>query len=344
MADQEISLFHDSNPMLTIPELERNLPCADDLWLAPDASTWAHSWQELYGSGPGSDFQRPSSSEPPGQSLPQLFQSLLENKLDHGEVRLQILHLRLLLYPMHILIAQLSELTLCLPEKPIVRFGRSTCQTSSSLRFDEIKNLLRTWWKIFHTLQAQTARQSALRQSTEIIYHLLNLGLAVSFTHLEQYSREFQTRPEPRDVSHLIATGVLNVQEAIFHCGQILRIIRGMEIELRPLWWPAALYRVTVILWTLSISRTIGAPQSLSGSLHSSDIAIDTLAPDDQVWQPFLKYNRGRPCLTAAAGGLCPLVDSETVLHICMCLLRQYSARSYLAESLLVKLEALLEP
>ncbi len=301
MVDQEISLFNDSNPMLTIPELEKNLPNSDELWLAPDLSTWAQVWQKLY----GSHFRRPPDSEPSQQSLPELFQSLLENKLDHGETRLQVFHLRLLLYPTHILIAQLSELNLCMSEKPKARFGGSACLTSSSLRFNEIKALLRTWWEVFCKLRVKTTRQRAVKQLTQTIYHLLNLKLTVSFTHLEQYAREARTDSD--DVRHLSAAGILSPQEAIFHCGQILRITREMETELQPLWWPAALYRVTIILWTMSVSHTLTEVEAGGTDPRSSDFAIDTLPANDNVWQPFLKYNRGRPCLTALDGGMSPL-------------------------------------
>ena len=335
MVDQEISLLYDSNPMLTIPELERNLPNADELWLAPNASTWTHAWQKLY----GSYLRRPPTSEPSQRSLPELFQSLLENKLDHRDIGLQGFHLRLLLYPTHILIAQLSELNLCISEKPVARFGGSACHASSSLRFNEIKTLLRTWWKVFCKLRVETTRQRAVKQLTQTIYHLLNLKLTVSFTHLEQYAREVRTNLE--DVRHLSAAGVSHPQEAIFHCGQILRVTREMESELQPLWWPAALYRVTIILWTLSVSHTITQAEAGKTSPPPADFAIDTLPADDNLWQPFLKYNRGRPCLTASDGAMCPLNEPTAILRICVDLLEQYRGRSYLAESLLVKLEAL---
>ncbi|KAJ9602191.1 hypothetical protein H2200_013311 [Cladophialophora chaetospira] len=332
MVDQEISLFHDSNPMLTIPELERNLPDADELWLAPSASTWADAWQKLY----GSRLRRRPVSEPPQKSLPELFQFLLENKLDHRGMRLQVLHLRLLLYPTHILIAQLTELNLCISEKPTARFDGSACHTSSSLRFNEIKVLLRTWWEIFSKIQVQTTRQRAVKQLTQTIYHLLNLRLTVSFIHLEQHAREARTNPE--NLRNAIAARIFHPQEAIFHCGQILRITREMESELQPLWWPATLYRVTIILWTLSFSHMTAEAEA---SPSSKDFAIDTLATDDKVWQPFLKYNRGRPCLIDTDGIMRPMTETEAVLRICVDRLGEYRGRSYLAESLILKLESL---
>jgi hypothetical protein len=189
-----------------------------------------------------------------------------------------------------------------------------------------------------------------MKQLTETIYHLINLKLAVSFPHLEQYTREQQQQPVQSQ--HFLDTGIRAPKEAIFHCGQILRVVRGMEVELRQLWWPAAVYRVAVVLWVLSTAEATNggrteqaqasntAPRSIT-TTTAPIFAIDNLSPDDPVWQPFIKYNRGTPCVTAEDGTLCPLEDRSSILRVCMALFKDEHAKSHLADYFHLKLEAL---
>ncbi|KAK5204124.1 hypothetical protein LTR47_003711 [Exophiala xenobiotica] len=334
MVDQEISILNDNNPTLTIPDLEKSLPDGDDLWLAADASTWFHFWKTAYGPEAGTS----TPFVPAKTSLPELFQSLLDDKLENWKPRLQILHLRLLLYPIHIITAQMCELMLCVSEKEPLRFSQTACLPSSNVRFEEIKTLLQTWWSVFRGLEENTTRQTAQRQVTEILYHLLNLKLAVSWSHVEQFSRAYIRQPRP--TQGLPAIALRRPREAVFHCGQIMRILHNMDVEIRPLWWPAALYRVAIILWTLSMSHTIERPERTDPDTVS-DIAIDRCPPEAPIWQTFLRFYRGRPCLTADDGVLQPIDDATTVLRVCSDLLRQYKNMFCLAESLLGELEGL---
>ncbi|KEF54717.1 uncharacterized protein A1O9_09159 [Exophiala aquamarina CBS 119918] len=334
MVDAEISILYDKSPTLTIPDLEKALPDSDDLWLAPDAPTWFQRWKST--NGPEADV--PTAFVPAQTSLPELFQSLLDNKLDHWKPRLQILHLRLLLYPIYILTAQLCELMLCVSDKERSRFSPTAFHTSSALRFDEIKSLLQTWWSVFRGLDVESTRHFALQQVTEILYHLLNLKLAVSWSHVEQFSRAFSKQPQA--FPQLSVTAVRRPREAVFHCGQILRILHNMDTEIRPLWWPSALHRVAIILWTLSMIDSTERPER-SDSAMTPNIAIDRLPPDDPIWQPFLRRDMGGPCLTAEDGSLQPIDDASTVLQVCSDSLRRHKNVSYLAESLLGELDGL---
>lgn len=334
MVDAEISILYDKSPMLTITDLEKALPDSDDFWLAPDASTWFQGWKSAH--GPEADMS--TLFVPTQTSLPELFHSLLDNKLDNCKPRLQILHLRLLLYPIHILTAQLCELMLCVSDKEPLRFSPTACHTSSTLRFEEIKTLLRTWWSVFRGLDGDTTRHLALQQATEILYHLLNLKLAASWSHVEQFSKAFSKQPQA--FPHLSVTALRRPREAVFHCGQILRVLHNMDTEIRPLWWPVALYRVAIILWTLSMVHSIEQPES-SDSATTSDIAVDRLLPDDPIWQPFLRHDIGNPCLTDEDGSLQSIDNANTVLQICSDSLRRHKNVSYLAESLLGELDGL---
>ncbi|KAF2843994.1 hypothetical protein T440DRAFT_473744 [Plenodomus tracheiphilus IPT5] len=322
--DQEVSLLHDLNPALTLVELGTSLPEGDDLWLANDASSWSKCWNE-----------RPAPDFPP-LSLQQLFGLLLENKIDNRERRLSILHMRLLLYPLHIMISQLCESLSYSSKKLYGRISKPVSQVLTTLRFEEINSLRRTWYNLILKLEPTNIREQALKQSALIIFHLLSLRMAVSFPQLERCFREVAAHS--RIVHDLLETGIQAAEEAVVHCGQVLRLIRGMETDLRPLWWPAAAYRATVILYALGTSAPALNPSTTSEV--PIDVAIDVSSLDDYTIRMFLKYGTGRPCLTCEDGALAPIKDVNRILHICIDLLRQSVRGSFLAEELIQRLES----
>jgi hypothetical protein len=351
MIDQEISLFYDHSPMLTIAELEAALPESDDLWLATDASTWRQVWTKEY----GSDVYDPSFLDLQQHSLRELFQILLEEKVDRWDDKLQILHMRLLLYPIHILVCQLCQLITCLPDtRSANRFPRSACVTSSTLQLNEIKCLLRSWWDMFDGLSPNNVRQRALKQVTLILYHLINLNLFVSIPDIERFARGELRQPANKNndnSTQVFSDSFIRArEEALFHCGQTLRVMRGIEAELRPLWWPVAIYRVAITLWAFSVSPASFRPQPLpsitrispgSGEAPAVEIAIDALLPSDPAWRQFFKYKRGSPRLTAKDGSLVPIEDPGRVLSVCIEFLNLGQGMSCLAEGVACKLESL---
>jgi hypothetical protein len=335
MIEQEINLFYDGNLSIAIHELERPMPESDDLWLANDPDIWWQLYKQRHSSHPGTG----KSVQPRQQSLRELFRSLLEDKIDHWHDPVSILHMRLLLYPIQILIAQLCELFLCLPTESVKRPAARPCRTSSMLRLDEIRLLLRTWNKSFRRLAPNGTRECALKSLTAILYHILNLNLAVSFVHLERCA---QTQDGPASLERDGQNGpwIRLPQEAIFHCGQILRTIRETPHELRPLWWPGAVYRVAIVLWAISVTHMANKTTAISEPAF--ELIIDTVPPDDVAWQLFIKYDRGSPRLTARKGPSISLHDSNGIFDECIALLRADPALSPYGTGFALKLERLL--
>ncbi|BCS30691.1 uncharacterized protein APUU_80994S [Aspergillus puulaauensis] len=330
MLDQEIAIFYDSNLTLAIHELERPLPEADDLWLASDAATWAR----LKGNTQELRFRTTEFLQQAPPSLRELFKSLLDHTIDDWQDRLGILQMRLLLYPIHILVCQLCETFLCFPRGLLTTssFPRHPCQTSSTLQLEEIMLLLRTWQNIFNRLPTRNTREGAFKNLTLLLYHLLSLKICSSFTNIERYSLD-NTELITRQESHITESCVRAPQEAIFHCGQVIRITRETESPLRPLWWPAAIYRVAMILWY--ISKNQGSLINCSGQ---PDIHIDVLPPTDGAWQLFLKYDIGTPRLASTKGSYIALQDTKQVLNKCTELLRTDPPITSYAETLALKL------
>jgi hypothetical protein len=52
MVGQELSLFHDISPFLSITELERPIPGPESLWLAKDPTEWFTAVQQANNPAP----------------------------------------------------------------------------------------------------------------------------------------------------------------------------------------------------------------------------------------------------------------------------------------------------
>src|SRR5271154_4110442 len=116
MVDQELSLFYDTAPILSITELETPAPASECLWLAKDATEWlAALQQQAY---IGTDWLHSSSNlsgSPPltTPSLCDLFQDMLHDNMDRRHGQLSPLQIKLLLHPLQSLLCHLRQVLSC---------------------------------------------------------------------------------------------------------------------------------------------------------------------------------------------------------------------------------------
>lgn len=351
IVDQELSLFYDDRPMLPVAELKIGLPSYDNLWLANDSFAWHQVWSEIY----GLDGQVSSPVGVPRTSLYELFHMLLEDRLGQWDDKLEIFHMRLLLYPIYSLASQVCQI------RPLLPAARSMChtlqrplyETSTALRVEETKVYLQRWLETYTEIRPKGLRQEALSQATLIIFNLISLNLCVSIPDVERVAQNISCRRDTNAVQEMQALGsrcIESGKEALLHCGQILSIVRGIAPELRPLWCPLAIYRVAITLWALSFlpgPHTFGDQSSTSRMRPNSDqnhlfkIAIDNLPLDHFTWRQFLRRKIENPCVTSKNGDLVPINDTERALSVCTELIEIPRAMSSLAEGVIYKLKKL---
>ncbi|OCT49462.1 hypothetical protein CLCR_04566 [Cladophialophora carrionii] len=348
----EMGLFYDDGPSIPTAEIQTPLPDHESLWLAPDAQAWSQACTEVHGS------HDHFSQHHTRRSLCDLFQELLAGKLSawSGGEELSILHLRLLLYPLHTFATQYSRLASCLPRSGSNhQLVQDPCDISTSLQGEEVKELLQRWHDLLAQSRPAGSRQWLLCQVTLILYHLIYLNLCASIPDIESFARgEFRQQSSvlgdfvPPALPHRC---IQAREEAIFHCGQVLRLLRETDPVLRPLWWPLALYRVAIVLWAIGLESL---PRTNAGSsrhqaatnidnLHSSVFAIDTLTADDYRWRIFIRQKRGFPCLTKGASHV-QLEDINGTIEICIALLDAGPTGPPLAEGVAHKLNTLTLP
>ncbi|ERS95909.1 hypothetical protein HMPREF1624_07443 [Sporothrix schenckii ATCC 58251] len=296
MVDQELSLFHDTAPVLSISDLQCPLPSSEALWLAPTAERWAAIAQSTYSTSSNASSSNSASASSVTPSLCELFQDFLHDNLARRKTTLSPQQLRLLLHPLQGLLCHLRQMLSCLPEVPPVRrtTNRTVTKASTMQRLEEVQAQLQHWYEL--SMAYYKANPGcAVTKCNLVLYHLISLNAVTNFPEIERLARRdgFSNSTEP-SVRHKRC--IFLREEAIFHCGQVLRVLRQMPSDRRPSWWSAALYRAVLILWAESVchldsnaaeqQQTGNEPSSIAASAAGSRSAVAGTASPTLIGSP----------------------------------------------------------
>ncbi|KAL1913194.1 hypothetical protein Sste5344_000741 [Sporothrix stenoceras] len=251
MVDQELSLFHDTAPVLSISDLQCPLPSSEALWLASTADRWSSIAQSTYNTSTTSN--NTASASPLTPSLCELFQDFLHDNLARRKTTLSPQQLRLLLHPLQGLLCHLRQMLSCLPEVPPVRraTNRTVTKASTMQRLEEVQAQLQHWYEL--SMAYYKANPGcAVTRCNLVLYHLISLNAVTNFPEIERLARR-DGLSATADPSLRHKRCIFLREEAVFHCGQVLRVLRQMPADRRPSWWSAALYRAVLILWADSV-------------------------------------------------------------------------------------------
>ncbi len=337
MVDQELSLFHDTAPMLSIADLQCPLPSPEVLWLAPNSDRWLAAIQQVYGCTANVNPQllnTPSSLTP---SLFDLFHDFLHDNLSRRQNNLSPQQMRLLLHPLQSLLSHLRQMLSCFSD--ILSTRRSTNRTvtkaSTMIRLEEVQSLLQHWYELSMTFYKANPT-CAVTRCNLVLYHLISLNAVTSFPEIERLARRDGFDGSYWELGLRHKRCIYQREEAIFHCGQVLRLLRLMPADRRPSWWSAALYRTVLILWTDSVSRldpnfkradeaAAAAAAAASGSPNGAGpgaqgppgpvaVAIDHVTPEDPGVIGYLWNGDGVAVLTRRDGATVSLDKPADVL------------------------------
>ncbi|GME64625.1 putative transcription factor cmr1 protein [Neofusicoccum parvum] len=326
VVDQELSLFYDTPPLLSITELNGPVPDDDALWLATNPSEWK---QALQVPDDSIDATINALRNRPRCSLRDLFHFLSSNDLQRPEMTsLGPLQLRLLLYPLHALVCNFHQsLSLSTTMNQPLKLHKTMTQMSTMLQHAEIKTLLHRWRELSDRQPAApTATARTLADANLTLYHLIHLNLLTSLKDIESHARAAPARP----AAALRDTWLNDAEEALVHSGQALRLLRGMDATRRPIWWAAAAYRAAVVLWAHSGGAAQGPP-----------VGIDCLPLEDEALQRFLRHRQGVPRLTGAGGEAVGLEEPGVVVRACVEGMEMGPMRCLVWEGIRCKLEAM---
>jgi hypothetical protein len=272
LLDLELSLFLDANPLVPLMELNAPLPGRDELWLASDYT----SWRDLQARSEASAGLAKASNLLSSISLRTLFKMFLDDGLRYSIGNyLTIFTLRLLLYALHSQVHSLRQLFCAFGDRPTKR-SLPNSRHSTQVHMEEVQCLLYRWYELFKCCRVNMANQPiATHQFSQpsttaalVTYHVIFLNTLTSFTEIERLARQRVSDPELRKFPpYTIHRYVQDYEDALRHAGQVLYLLRTVENNARPPWWPAALYRATLILWICSVFFGASWRQSSSYTL-----------------------------------------------------------------------------
>jgi hypothetical protein len=303
MVDQELSLFHDTAPILSIMELRTPMPGSECLWLAKDATEWLTAMQQANTS---TDWLHPNllGSPPVTPSLCDLFQDMLDDNISRRHDQLSPLQLKLLLHPLQSLLCHLRQVLSCFSDFCGSHRGtRTVTKASTLLRLEEVQSLLQKWYDL-SAVHAKDDPTCPVTKSNLVLYHLTSLNAVTSFPEIECLARKEAFDGSSRELSLRHKRCIHQPEEALFHCGQVIRLVCSMPREGRPHWWSTAIYRAAMILWVDSMSRMDQTAQRME---KGQIFAIDGLTPDHPSVVAYLWSGEGIPVLTKG--------DRHVMLH-----------------------------
>lgn len=306
IVDQEISLFSDTTPQLSVVDLHVPMPDSDDLWHAASSTEWLSLFESVH----GSTYRSPAS-------VRDFFTRFVDGDL--AGKQLSPTQLRLLLHPLQAQVCQLRQFIACLPDGGThARSSRAVSKAATKARLEEISALLQQWYAISKESFSGNNGTCWTTCANLIMYHLISLNTITSFKDIESFARRDIAAAHNRQNNWLQSKCIDQPEEALFHCGQILRLIRSMPKPVRPPWWSGAVYRAAMVGWATSMSKSgQNFNTDVTDSVKPCQFAIDDLTPEHDLIGRFVKHQEGEPMLTSADGTLIPVSVPSNVLVAC---------------------------
>ncbi|KFY76372.1 hypothetical protein V498_09604 [Pseudogymnoascus sp. VKM F-4517 (FW-2822)] len=313
LLDQEISLFHDMPTILSISELQALLPHPNPSLFSASS---AHAWSALFSSSSPSHIPT---------SLHGLFQDFLHDNFFHYSASLTPLTLRLLLHPIQSLLYQARQLLTCFSDvlSTPPSSTRTLTKASTLTYLEEVKSLLQKWYNLHLSLPISVS--GSADDSTKTInltlFHLISLNAHTSFPSLERFARRspatLATANSHWDLSLQHKKCIFDSSSALFHAGQILRLVALSDLRDHRLPWASlAVYRASLVLWfdVLAMSDPNFPPPTPQGPI----VVINESAADDAALMGWLWKGVGVPVLRCRDDSMCRLQAPEVVLEACI--------------------------
>jgi len=317
MVDQDMSLFHDTAPLFSVTEFGAPMPDADRLWNAKSAAEWSGIFEQVH------EFSGGYSSVGSGArplSLRDLFRHFLDDEMIPMGIEMTPLQLRLLLHPLQSLVCQYGQLLSCFSDSMSSRNKATRAMTAQSTRarLEEVQSLLQRWFDLAERyLKANP--MCAMMQTNLMIFHLISLNAVTNFPEIERLARRENFDGTYQQLVWTHKRCIFDVEEAVFHCGQVFRLVRSMPRGIRPPWWAAAIYRVGLILWTDSLLRKDNStPNGGMFPVPGPSFAIDALPADHPLIVRYLTKREGVPCVTKRDGSQMTIDHAFPMLQHCV--------------------------
>lgn len=339
MVDQEMALFHDTAPLFSVTEFATPMPDADHLWHAKSAGEWSQIFEQVH------EFANGLSSVGSGArplSLRDLFQHFLDDELQPMGIEMTPLQLRLLLHPLQGLVCQHAQLLSCFSSTTRTdRKPPGITSLSTRQRLTEVQALLGRWYELAERYLS-TNPLCSMMSTNLVIFHLISLNAVTNFPHIESLARREALDGTYPTLLALHRRCIFDLEEAVYHCGQVLRLVRNMPRGVRPPWWAGAIYRIGLVLWTDSLVSHDALSPANNGMfpVAGPSFAIDALLPDHPLIVRYLTKREGVPCLTRRDGTQIGIERGVEILRHCVDVVDEGAATRF-SDGVRAKLEVL---
>lgn len=303
------------------------MPDQDVLWRSRSAEQWSRAYHARY-SNPKATTPR----NPP--SLKWFFRRFMSRDAQIQSLDFSPLQLRLFLQPLQSMVCHLHE---CLDYYADPGTDRPSQRLVT--QFEEVQSILQDWYTMCTRSAGKAGSFDPATCANLVNYHLISLNTMTNFRETEQFARGELPRDEFRHSYWVRVRGVEEAPRIWFHCGQVIRLVRAMPEAQKPPWWPAAIYRVAIVMWATShanLKGQQGPPPGLSRGFSSSDdtFMIDSLTPEHPSILRYMRYREGVPVLSRRGGGFVPLDVPENTVQHCLEVLTEEPAATRLAEGI----------
>jgi hypothetical protein len=196
-----------------------------------------------------------------------------------------------------------------------------------------------------------------------ILYHFICLNLVANLMDIERLADRGSLSLSFWQQSLQNERCIRSRQETIFHCGQALRYLRAVNIDIHPWWWPTAVHRAILTLWAASILGPGPTPENPRASLFPledpwqqssmdiepetsmptpelSIIAIDNTTPEDPAFSDVSWSEKHMLVLTCQDEGVVVLTDTMGILQYGISLINAFPSSSE-GEAVITKLKHL---
>ncbi|GAB7356601.1 hypothetical protein MBLNU459_g7329t1 [Dothideomycetes sp. NU459] len=308
LVDQELSLFQDMSPQLSLSDIQTTMPADDTLWRADTAEEWIQLVID--------DHENATASQN-NLTLPGLFRRFMSDGASMTLPRrgLSPLQLRLLLHPLQRLICNVHECFSCFSD------GGNNRQAQRLMsQFEDVQAILQQWYILASRAPQKPTYFCPATAANLITFHLMSLNTMTCFTEMETLARG-DTSPQSFRGGFWARTRLIDEKPQILvHCGQVMNVARMIPQRCRPPWWPAAIYRVSITMWATCIANpdaTVSAKTASEGSSLHLAFPLDRLMPEHSSIVRYMRFREGEPMLTRKNGGMSALTP-ENVLEHCL--------------------------
>jgi len=323
IVDQELALFHDKAPNFNTNELTAALPDQEALWQASSADSWANVYNRTNAA---------NSETPP--SLNDLFKRLMSRELVNDPRGVTKLQLRLLLHPIQALVHHLHQCIGCFAGEP------SSPQAPSFVKqMLEVQAILGDWYNLYCRCVQKEGQACPVLLTNLMMYSLICLNTMTYFPDIESFARGELGQEQ------FVATGWARTEQLgsarriWFHCGQVMRLVRSIPEVHRPIWMPAAVYRVCLLLWSTSMANN--NPLQPAGPFNNSVFPIDDMLPENDAVQRFLLMQQGTPILSLKKGVFYSITSPAETIAYCLEVMKEEEFNTNFAMGIRNRLEIL---